>query len=262
MSTWYYYDNNGHKQGPITGGQLKELAKAGKISPGTMVETEEGKAAPARKVKGLTFVEAAQPQTSPPHSPTAPNPFATAPSIAADPFADTPFVANVAANPPIAYAPPERKRSWDYDEDDSEGFGFFDVITTKYWQFDGRARRKEYWTFTLINAFITMLMMALFMSINIGIAKVVIENDMQRQIGDTPILVVMLVQGVIMLIYGLYMLIPSLAVTVRRLHDVGFSGALILINFIPFGGVIFLIITLLDSQENTNRYGPNPKTRR
>ena len=57
MSTWYYYDSNGEKQGPITGGQLKWLAKNGKITPGTLVETENGKAVLAVKVKGLSFVD-------------------------------------------------------------------------------------------------------------------------------------------------------------------------------------------------------------
>jgi hypothetical protein len=87
MSTWYYYDTKGQKQGPITGGQLKGLAKTGQITPGTMVETEEGKTVPASKIKGLTFAEAAPPQASPPPPP---NPFATAPPVAANPFATTP----------------------------------------------------------------------------------------------------------------------------------------------------------------------------
>ena len=63
MSTWYYYDENGQRLGPITGGQLKWLAKNGKITPGTVVETENGKTAVARKVKGLTFIGAEQPET-------------------------------------------------------------------------------------------------------------------------------------------------------------------------------------------------------
>jgi|GEM_PF-1255059 len=54
-TTWWYYDSNGDKQGPVTGGQLKWLAKNGKIFPGTMIETETGKTALAKKVKGLTF---------------------------------------------------------------------------------------------------------------------------------------------------------------------------------------------------------------
>jgi len=56
MSTWFYYNEKGEKIA-VTGGQLKGLAKAGLISPETVVETEGGKTALAKKVKGLTFVE-------------------------------------------------------------------------------------------------------------------------------------------------------------------------------------------------------------
>ena len=59
MAKWYYYNEQGDKI-EVTGGQLKGLAKAGMITPDTIVETEEGKSAPARKVKGLTFIAAAQ----------------------------------------------------------------------------------------------------------------------------------------------------------------------------------------------------------
>ena len=55
MTKWYYYDTNGQKQGLITSGQLKELAKAGIITSETIIETEDGKTAPAARVKGLTF---------------------------------------------------------------------------------------------------------------------------------------------------------------------------------------------------------------
>ena len=60
MANWYYYDANGYKMGPVTGGQLKGLAKTGRITPETVIETEEGKKSVARKVSGLTFVEAMQ----------------------------------------------------------------------------------------------------------------------------------------------------------------------------------------------------------
>ena len=55
MSTWYYYNDQGEKV-QVTGGQLKGLAKAGQITPETLVETEDGKTVPARKIKGLTFI--------------------------------------------------------------------------------------------------------------------------------------------------------------------------------------------------------------
>lgn len=58
MTTWYYYDSKDRKVGPATGEQLKEFAKNGRITPETIVETEDGKTAPAGKVKGLTFAVA------------------------------------------------------------------------------------------------------------------------------------------------------------------------------------------------------------
>ena len=109
MSTWYYYNEKGEKIA-VTGGQLKGLAKVGRITPDTMVETEEGKTAPARRVKGLTFI-AAQPQAAPPPPPVAPNPFtAIPPPVAANPFTAAPPVpANpftaVPPSPPVAPNP-------------------------------------------------------------------------------------------------------------------------------------------------------------
>jgi len=63
MANWHYYNGSGEKIA-VTGAQLKALALKGIITPDTMVETEEGKTAPARKVKGLTFAETAAPTDS------------------------------------------------------------------------------------------------------------------------------------------------------------------------------------------------------
>jgi len=65
MSTWYYYNEQGEKI-ETTGGRLKGLAKAGMITPETIIETEEGKKAPARKVKGLTFATTVTPESASP----------------------------------------------------------------------------------------------------------------------------------------------------------------------------------------------------
>ena len=59
MAKWFYYNESGEKI-EVTGGQLKGLAKAGMITPDTIVETEDGKSSPARRVKGLTFPGMAQ----------------------------------------------------------------------------------------------------------------------------------------------------------------------------------------------------------
>jgi uncharacterized membrane protein YhaH (DUF805 family) len=62
------------------------------------------------------------------------------------------------------------------------------------------------------------------------------------------------------LIYALVIFIPGLAVTVRRLHDVGKSGWWYLLAFIPLiGAIILLVWFCTDSQAGTNKWGANPK---
>ena len=66
--------------------------------------------------------------------------------------------------------------------------------------------------------------------------------------------------GLIYCLYALAFFIPGLAVAVRRLHDVGKSGWLILIVLIPLIGAIWLLVLLVtDSTSGANEYGPNPK---
>ena len=62
-------------------------------------------------------------------------------------------------------------------------------------------------------------------------------------------------------LYGLGTLIPSIAVTVRRLHDTARSGWWILIGLVPIvGGLILLVFTVLDGTPGENNYGPDSKT--
>jgi uncharacterized membrane protein YhaH (DUF805 family) len=110
----------------------------------------------------------------------------------------------------------------------------------KYAVFSGRARRKEYWMFTLFN--IIFLIVAM-----------ILDNVLGTTIGDIG-------YGYIYLLYGLAVIIPSLAVLVRRLHDIGKSGWWIFISLIPLIGSIWLLILLVtDSKPGENQYGPNPK---
>ena len=98
-----------------------------------------------------------------------------------------------------------------------------------YADFSGRARRKEYWMFVLFNFIISFVMSLL---------------------------------GLVVLswIYTVAVFIPSLAVCVRRLHDIGKSGWWLLISFIPLIGLIWLIVLFVqDSQAGSNEWGANPK---
>ncbi len=106
-------------------------------------------------------------------------------------------------------------------------------VWKNYAKFSGRARRKEYWMFVLFN----VLAAFLFMIVS-GILKM-------------PFLYI---------IYALAVICPSLAVCVRRLHDIGKSGAWFFISFVPIIGCIWILILLCkDSQPGDNSYGPNPK---
>jgi uncharacterized membrane protein YhaH (DUF805 family) len=113
-------------------------------------------------------------------------------------------------------------------------------VLKQYADFKGRARRKEYWMFILFNIIfggIAMILDSVF-----GIA---IEG-----VGYGPL------YGV----YALVLFIPGLAVVVRRLHDIGKSGWMLLITLIPLIGAIWLLVLLLtDSNPKENIYGANPK---
>ncbi|AOM41589.1 hypothetical protein A9255_14025 [Xenorhabdus hominickii] len=60
-------------------------------------------------------------------------------------------------------------------------------------------------------------------------------------------------------VYGVFILIPQIAVTVRRLHDTNHSGWWLLLNLIPFGGLVVFIFILLEGSEGSNDYGADPK---
>ncbi|EPJ0398923.1 DUF805 domain-containing protein [Providencia rettgeri] len=118
-------------------------------------------------------------------------------------------------------------------------------MKNNYANFNGRARRKEYWMFTLINFIIILV---LYLIIDASIDHYTGEID---GLGNLAL--------VLAVIYCVAIFIPSLAVTVRRLHDIDKSGWWYLISFIPFGGLIIFVFTCLNGTPGNNRFGPNPK---
>ena len=84
------------------------------------------------------------------------------------------------------------------------------------------------------------------------IAAIVLDHLMGLTEGERPF-------GIVSILYSLAVLIPELAVTVRRLHDIGKSGWMILITLIPVAGAIWLLVlTLTDSDPKENKYGAIP----
>jgi len=117
---------------------------------------------------------------------------------------------------------------------------FLKVVRDNYANFNDRARRKEYWMFTLISAIISFAL-SYFDSI-LGFSDGMFEN------------------GIISNIYSLAVFIPSLAVSVRRLHDVGKSGWMLLLVLLPIIGWIWLfILQVTEGDQGPNAYGSDPK---
>ncbi len=112
-------------------------------------------------------------------------------------------------------------------------------VLKQYADFSGRARRTEYWMFTLFNM-LAIIALVLVVSLLFG--------------NDNPI------SSILIVVYYLGVIIPSLAVTVRRLHDIGKSGWNILFGMIPLVGPILLFVWYCtDSEPGKNKWGNNPK---
>ena len=119
------------------------------------------------------------------------------------------------------------------------------MVLRRYAQFDGRSRRKEFWIFALFN--ILIILASLF--VRFASFGVMVHDNYTETVLSIPLA-----------FYILVIIIPSLAVTVRRLHDTGKSGWMILLCLIPIvGEIIVLVFTVLDSDPGPNQYGPNPK---
>ena len=159
--------------------------------------------------------------------------------------------------PPPQQQPPQQYQSWpqyQYEPQptNAQVMPMMDIITAiktclvdKYCCFTGRARRSEYWWFFLF-VFVVNLLLS-------GISD---SNYLNLYHDLTP-------GAIFTLIVHLALFLPSLGVTVRRFHDVGQSGLLLLLFLIPIVNFIFLIVAFVfcvtDSQTYANRFGPSPK---
>ena len=123
---------------------------------------------------------------------------------------------------------------------------FLETIKTRYAKFNGRARRSEYWYFTLFSFLITFVL---------GLVDAFVINPMIGVSADQAG-----TGGLLQFAMALVLFIPSLALAVRRLHDIGKSGWWLLIALIPLvGALVLLYFFITDSQSGSNAYGENPK---
>lgn len=104
----------------------------------------------------------------------------------------------------------------------------------------GRARRREFFLFSLVNF--------LILSVLEFIIKGIIPVS-----GLYPVMVGLYV------IFAIAFIVSSGALSIRRLHDIGRSGWWVLIAFVPVLGLVLFVFMFLDSQPNVNDYGSSPK---
>lgn len=112
---------------------------------------------------------------------------------------------------------------------------FLKVVKEHYADFNGRARRQEYWMFVLffVGAVIALEIVAIILGFISSILSMIIFAILGLAV--------------------LALMIPSLAVGVRRMHDVGKSGWFILIP------IYSLILAITEGEKGDNQYGPDPK---
>jgi uncharacterized membrane protein YhaH (DUF805 family)/cold shock CspA family protein len=123
---------------------------------------------------------------------------------------------------------------------------FWRGLTQNYVNFAGRARRKEYWGYCLF------WVIALLVIAGIGIFADVEMGNFDSNLSA----------AVTVGLCGTFLLatfLPGLGMTVRRLHDIGLSGWLYLVIFIPtIGSLIILVFALIPTQRRENQWGPVP----
>lgn len=113
------------------------------------------------------------------------------------------------------------------------GFQYFLLAFKKYAVFKGRSTRSEFWYF-----YLAYIIIAIILSILSSFAKSL---------------------DVLVILFGIVSIIPILAISVRRMHDIGKSGWNYLWNLLPIiGNIYFIVLLCTKSQEGDNKYGPNP----
>jgi uncharacterized membrane protein YhaH (DUF805 family) len=115
------------------------------------------------------------------------------------------------------------------------------VMFENYANFNGRARRSEYWYFALVYFILIIL-------------AIVLDGALGLNFAPLP-------YGYIYMLVALAHFLPSLAVGVRRLHDVGKSGWFYFIALVPIIGAIWLLVLFCtEGNQGENQYGADPKS--
>lgn len=155
------------------------------------------------------------------------------------------------AEMPMAVAVPEDGPILTYSSERPEPTNVFGwwwrVISEDYARFRGRARRKEFWSFALVNFMIQAGLLFLSFLVPIG------GRNAAGEVGGGFL-------AIAISVFYLGILVPSLAAAARRLHDSGNSGGWLWTLLLPYiGGLILVVLLAQRGDAATNAYGPDPR---
>jgi len=216
MSDDWYYAVGQDRQGPVGENEIARLARSGEIGPQTWIwRAGMAEWKPAGEALPGNLRPAGWPGAAAPPAP----------------MRET--------RQERSYSPaPAAANRGGYAAASNHPSGFVEsvqAVLRKYATFTGRARRPEYWWFTLFSIIVSIL------TLMVDVTLFGLDS------GVSPLNT----------IWGLAMLIPGLAVTARRLHDTGRSAWWILIVLIPLiGAIVLLVFLVTKGEENDNQYGP------
>jgi uncharacterized membrane protein YhaH (DUF805 family) len=118
------------------------------------------------------------------------------------------------------------------------------LVFRRWLDFRGRSRRSEYWYFTLSCLIVSIVLAAIEGAMGIG------DGTALEDAGNGPLSI----------LFSLVTLVPGIAVSFRRIHDVGRSAWWLLLWLIPIiGWAVLLFWSIRDGDPNRNEYGPDPK---
>lgn len=143
---------------------------------------------------------------------------------------------------------------------------YFNVLKRYKIYFAGRARRKEYWFFFLIDFLIssTVGIVAIVMLAG-AVFSIVTESALYDFAPEAYLSIIMgmLIPWALLMILAIYktiVFIPAIDVMVRRLHDTNRSGWWYFIQAVPFiGGIWLLVLLCTDGDRGSNSFGDDPK---
>lgn len=113
----------------------------------------------------------------------------------------------------------------------------------KWKRWDGRTGRRDYWLYELCNALVVIAAYTLSSVLSfLGLTTLAIFSRIATYA------------------YSFLAIIPTIAITIRRLHDTNRGGGYYFIGFIPYiGNIWFLVLMLLPGTVGRNKFGPDPR---